>query len=504
MIEVDKHDLIDLPDIVELIARRPERFVIFCDDLSFDAAEPGYKALKSVLDGSLAAVPDNVLIYATSNRRHLMPEYLQENLETRHVGGEIHPGEAVEEKISLSERFGLWLSFYPFDQDAVPRYRQSLAARVRCGAQRDRQGARRGAAMGAAARLAQRARSLAVRPRLLGSPRRAERGMKERVEVAAAILTRPDGSVLLGQRPPSTFYGGYWEFPGGKIEPGESPRRALARELAEELGIRVTRAYPWLVRDHTYPHAQVRLHFFRVVAWEGAIRDIEHTALAWEQPGAFNVGPMLPANGPLLRALALPSFYALTQAAELGLARQLQRLQAALDKGLRLLQVREPALDAPARTAFAAEATALAQRHGARVLINGDAELAQRIGADGVHLRAHQLSAARVRPGLPLVAASCHSSAELAHAAKLELDFVLLGPVMATSSHPGVEPLGWDRFAQLITACPLPVFAIGGLGARDLEAAWGCGATRHRRHPLGVGVVGAVSWPRIGLSQRRA
>lgn len=117
IIEVDKHDLIDLPDIVELIAGRPEHFVIFCDDLSFETAEPGYKALKSVVDGSLAAVPDNVLIYATSNRRHLMPEYLQENLETRHIGDEIHPGEAVEEKISLSERFGLWLSFYPFDQE---------------------------------------------------------------------------------------------------------------------------------------------------------------------------------------------------------------------------------------------------------------------------------------------------------------------------------------------------------------------------------------------------
>jgi len=117
VIEVDKNDLIDLLDIVDLVADRPERFILFCDDLSFEAAEPGYKALKSVLDGSVAAVPDNVLLYATSNRRHLMPEYLAENLDTRHVGEEIHPGEAVEEKISLSERFGLWLSFYPFDQD---------------------------------------------------------------------------------------------------------------------------------------------------------------------------------------------------------------------------------------------------------------------------------------------------------------------------------------------------------------------------------------------------
>lgn len=117
LIEVDKSDLVDLPDIVELLDGRPERFILFCDDLSFEEGEAAYKALKSVLDGSVSAVPDNVLVYATSNRRHLMPEYHDENLKARHVDGEIHPGEATEEKISLSERFGLWVSFYPFSQD---------------------------------------------------------------------------------------------------------------------------------------------------------------------------------------------------------------------------------------------------------------------------------------------------------------------------------------------------------------------------------------------------
>ena len=118
LIEVDKSDMIDLPDIVDLVADRPERFVIFCDDLSFDEGEPGYKALKSILDGSVAQSTDNVLIYATSNRRHLLPEYMKENLSYRHTeDGEVHPGEVVEEKISLSERFGLWVSFYPFSQD---------------------------------------------------------------------------------------------------------------------------------------------------------------------------------------------------------------------------------------------------------------------------------------------------------------------------------------------------------------------------------------------------
>ena len=117
LIEVDKADLVDLPDIVDLVAGRRERFIVFCDDLSFEASDPGYKSLKVALDGTIAGSADNLVIYATSNRRHLMPEFMNENLETKHVGGEIHPGETTEEKISLSERFGLWLSFYPFDQD---------------------------------------------------------------------------------------------------------------------------------------------------------------------------------------------------------------------------------------------------------------------------------------------------------------------------------------------------------------------------------------------------
>src|SRR5881397_4041297 len=118
LIEVDKTDLVDLPDIVDLVAEQPERFIVFCDDLSFDEGEPGYKALKSILDGSVAQATDNVLVYATSNRRHLLPEYMKENLSYQHMeDGEVHPGEVVEEKISLSERFGLWVSFYPFSQD---------------------------------------------------------------------------------------------------------------------------------------------------------------------------------------------------------------------------------------------------------------------------------------------------------------------------------------------------------------------------------------------------
>ena len=133
LIEVDKSDLVDLPDIVDVVAGRPEKFMIFCDDLSFEDGEPGYKALKSILDGSVAASTPNVLIYATSNRRHLLPEYMKDNLSYTHTDdGEVHPGEVIEEKISLSERFGLWVSFYPFSQDEyltiVAQWMASLGA----------------------------------------------------------------------------------------------------------------------------------------------------------------------------------------------------------------------------------------------------------------------------------------------------------------------------------------------------------------------------------------
>jgi predicted AAA+ superfamily ATPase len=134
LIEVDKADLVDLPAIVDAIDKRPERFMLFCDDLSFEEAEPGYKALKVALDGSISTASDNLLIYATSNRRHLMPEYMEENLATKYLGDEIHPGETVEEKISLSERFGLWVSFYPFDQDEYLAIAAHWMRQFGCGA----------------------------------------------------------------------------------------------------------------------------------------------------------------------------------------------------------------------------------------------------------------------------------------------------------------------------------------------------------------------------------
>ena len=297
-----------------------------------------------------------------------------------------------------------------------------------------------------------------------------------RVEVVAAVITRPDGTFLLGQRPSGKVYAGYWEFPGGKVEPGETAPAALERELHEELGIVVERAYPWLTRDYDYAHAAVRLRFFRVTDWSGEPHGRENQRFEWQRSGAIVVEPMLPANGPILRALRLPPVYGISNCEEMAEPEFLRRLPRALDAGLALVQVREKHLPSHEQVRLAAAVVAAARPRGARVLLNGAPELARRAGADGVHLTAASLMELDARPDLELVGASCHDARELERAAKLCADFVVLGPVQATPSHPGAATLGWERFAELIRDYPLPVYALGGLKRGDLETAWAAGA----------------------------
>src|SRR3989475_12523870 len=222
--------------------------------------------------------------------------------------------------------------------------------------------------------------------------------MSAPVDVAVAVLIRSDGAALLAQRPASKVSSGYWEFPGGKIEPGEPVAEALRREIREELGIEIERAHPWITRVFTYPHAKVRLHFYRVTAWRGQPRALEHQAIAWQRPDAVQLDPLLPANGPVIRSLMLPSEYAITHAGEIGLEPFLSRLEARLRGGLKLVQVREKTLTHRELEEFARRALALARAHGAKILVNADAALASEIGADGVHLTAEQLRGALTRP----------------------------------------------------------------------------------------------------------
>lgn len=300
--------------------------------------------------------------------------------------------------------------------------------------------------------------------------------MKKITAVAAAVILRDDGSFLLGQRAADTFYPGYWEFPGGKVEAGETPRDALIRELHEELEIEVIQATPWIVREHIYEHAHVRLHFFRVTAWRGELRDHVHAALMWQRADNLTVAPMLPANAPVLAALQLPPIYGITHAWQIGTAAQLAALDAALGKGLRMVQLRENALPAPERAAFATAAIKRCHAHGARVLVNGDLALASATGADGVHLNAKQLIALQSRPDFSIVAASCHDRNELEHAARLGIDFAILGPVKSTATHPNQLGMGWSNFGEMISGLPLPVYALGGMTAADIANAAACGA----------------------------
>lgn len=289
------------------------------------------------------------------------------------------------------------------------------------------------------------------------------------VEVAAAVIQRADGAFLLARRPAGKAYAGYWEFPGGKVEAGEAAERALVRELHEELGIDACTAFPWITRVFTYPHATVRLRFFRVTAWKGDPQPREEQAIAWQRFGDPLAAPMLPANAPVLAALELPQEYAITDAQTRGREPMLDRIRARLGTGLRLIQVRDK--DLPRREEFARSVLRLAHRQGARVLLNGGPAI-----GDGIHYTAAQLLALRKRPRVDLAAASCHNRAEIEHAMALELDFAVLGPVKATPSHTGAPTLGWEGFARLARGASIPVYAIGGVKRADLETAWCAGA----------------------------
>ena len=305
------------------------------------------------------------------------------------------------------------------------------------------------------------------------------------VRVAAAVLLRGDGQVLLAQRPEGKPYAGYWEFPGGKLEPSETPRHALDRELREELGIDVRRASPWLVQEFVYPHAHVELHFFRVFEWDGDLTSHDGQAFEWQTPGNYSVAPLLPANTRILAALDLPLVYGITCAEDSDEETFLARLSRALGGGLRLVQVRDKTWPIERRIAFARAVVGLARRFGARVLWNGTADEALDASCDGVHWTSATLNTASSRPRDLVTAASVHTADEIARAGALDLDFAVLGPVAPTPTHPDATPLGWNEFARLAQLTRVPLFALGGLTTTDLRTAIDAGAH-------GVALRGAV------------
>ena len=240
----------------------------------------------------------------------------------------------------------------------------------------------------------------------------------------------------------------------------------------------VRRAAPWLTQRYRYSHAHVELHFFRVFEWDGVPVGHDGQAFSWQPAAHIDVEPLLPANTRILRALRLPPIYGITMASDIGEAAFLARVDAALGAGLMMLELREKDWPAVRQRALADALIARARPRGAKVLLNGNADHARQWGCDGVHLSSAALEATQSRPLADdlLCAASCHTRAEIVDAARLGLDFAVLGPVLPTPSHPTATLLGWEGFASIAAEAPLPIFALGGLSIDDLPTAIAHGA----------------------------
>jgi 8-oxo-dGTP diphosphatase len=306
--------------------------------------------------------------------------------------------------------------------------------------------------------------------------------------VVAGVLTDVRGRILLARRTAGRDLAGAWEFPGGKVEQGETAFQALDRELHEELGIRVLAAEPFISVPQAYPSKRIVLDVHTVTAFEGTPRGRERQALAWAPPEKLSSYPMPPADRPVVAAINDSARYLITgETVERGAF--MARLDRALLAGVRRIQLRARGLPPAELAALARDAAIVCGTRGAQLLVNGEPGLAADLGI-GVHLTSRQLMALEARPLPPElpVAASCHGADELAQAERLGVDFAVLGPVRATESHPDAVPLGWDRFSQLREGVSLPIYALGGMKPADVGTA--------RRHG-GQGVAGIRHlWPR--------
>lgn len=302
------------------------------------------------------------------------------------------------------------------------------------------------------------------------------------VQVAVAIIQKPDGQFLMASRPAGKGWAGWWEFPGGKIEAGENPIQGLSRELQEELGITPTKTQAWLMRGFDYPATHdsvaktVQLHFYFVTEWQGDLTPLEGQQLSWQTPGIITVSPVLPANAPIMQALALPPIYAISNLQAMGEQAFLTALDKQLKQGLKLIQIREKQLSTVDLMHFSSQIITRAKKYGAKIIINSDFALARELGADGVHLPSAMLMDLKVKPSDLMMAASCHNALELAQAQKLGLDFVVLSPINSTKSHASAVPLGWQKFATMIEQTTIPIYALGGMTHLDLPQALACGA----------------------------
>ncbi len=301
----------------------------------------------------------------------------------------------------------------------------------------------------------------------------------EPIHVVAAVIRDAAGRVLLTQRPIGKDLAGLWEFPGGKCESGEPARFALARELDEELGIQVDTARSLMRVPHTYADKSIVLDCWDVQAYSGTAWSREGQALRWLHPQEMDRAHMPAADHPLITALRLPQRYLITPApAREAIDLFLADIQRALQGGIRLLQLRLPGWPRADVAALARRLRDLCAPHGAELLLSADWQLAEVLGLAGVHLPARIAASLDCRPVAAdrWLGVSCHSAEELLHAQRIGADFATLSPIRSTPSHPDAAAMGWQRAASLIAACALPVYALGGLDAGDLELARTAGA----------------------------
>jgi len=299
------------------------------------------------------------------------------------------------------------------------------------------------------------------------------------IHVAAGVISDASGRVLVAKRPERAHQGGLWEFPGGKLEPGELVERGLARELDEELGVRVTASQPLIRLHHDYGDRHVLLDIRRVTGFEGSPTGREGQPLDWILPDAMDPAQFPAADRPVISALRVPNRYLITGREPETPHAFVERLDRVLSSTeVRMVQLRAPWLDEDRFKALATRCIEVCRRAGARLILNCEPRLAAELPCDGLHLSEARLRRLQERPWLDrmLIGASCHDPSALARAAELGLDYALLSPVQPTSSHPKATALGWRRFAALVDTAFVPVFALGGVGDEDLKTAISLGA----------------------------
>ncbi|MBA2408304.1 MAG: Nudix family hydrolase [Gammaproteobacteria bacterium] len=293
------------------------------------------------------------------------------------------------------------------------------------------------------------------------------------IHVVAAALFDKGGKVLIARRPDHLHQGGKWEFPGGKVEVRETPTDALARELFEELGVHAREFAPLIQVRHRYTDKAVLLDVWKVTRYEGEPYGKENQALTWSAPRGLARFTFPDANLPILKALDLPELYLITPPPGPDAARFVENLEAALTRGIKLVQLRAPDMNQTGYASLARAALARCRAHGARMLINAEPQWAMSLGADGVHVNSARLERLRTRP-LPtdyLLSVACHNPRELALANTIHADLALVSPVNATLSHPYATPLGWSGFRVLCEQAMMPIYALGGMSPHDASRA---------------------------------